>query len=280
MNSSQNPTAYMNMLIALVSVNIRLILSQRNRVLWALEFIGSITPAVIAWWIVWWYADEMFRADIAEAYTVYSAISATLYMQLYVPLFALLMGLTLISSEVEGETLVYPLTRPVPRTLIVVGKFLAFLILSAVTINASLFCTFVILGTLPDADLWLYEWDILLLDMGVFTLGLAAYGAVLMCIGSLFKYRMIIGILLLFVWDTSAAFFPGSTHQFTVRHYLLSLFPHELAGDGGLIDMLTTVTFSSEPWSVFMLLMITTVFCGLTTFVIKFRELPMGQTET
>lgn len=165
--------------------------------------------------------------ETSDPYVIYSMLCAMLYLQLAIPLLALLKGMGTFTEEIEEGTLMFLRLRPVPRTIIIAGKFFAFVLSTALLLIVSLWGSYIILSTIPESDMLLGDLDILIKDTWVLTLGLAAYGSVMMLVGTYFKHRIMMGIFLLFVWDAWAAYIPGSAHQFTIKHYLQSIFPHE-----------------------------------------------------
>lgn len=162
-----------------------------------------------------------------DPYFIYSMLCAMLYLQLVIPLLALLKGMGTFTEEIEEGTLMFLRLRPVPRTAIITGKFLAFVLSTGLLLILSLWSSYAILSTIPDSDMFFGDLKIVIKDTWVLLLGLAAYGSVMMLVGTYFKHRIVVGIFLIFVWDAWAAYIPGSAHKFTVKHYLQSIFPHE-----------------------------------------------------
>lgn len=268
-------------LAAIIVYNARMMLQRGNLFAWGVACLVAVAPALVFRGMVFWFSGtDVHLGPIEDAYFVYSNLSAVLYLQLFVPLLALMLGLSLITQEIENETVVYLLARPIPRTVLVLGKFLAYLVISVCLLSSALILTFLILATIPDAALITMEWDTLLLDIWVFTLGLGAYGAVLMFIGVCFKHKLIISLLLIFVWDSAATMIPGSAYRYTIRHYLASVFPHELRQENPILEMLTSQAVTPAMTSTLILLGIMAAGILLTTLIIKHRELPIGQAET
>src|SRR4030095_15824727 len=57
-------------------------------------------------------------------------------------------------------------------------------------------------------------------DLGVLALGLAAYGAVFLWAGALFRRPLVGGLLFVFGWEQLAAVLPGYLGRLTIAHYL------------------------------------------------------------
>ncbi len=214
-------------LTALIATNTRMSLLSRK------AFFPGVIVAfplglVIILRVLWaiWGAPNANPED-NNPYNIYSVLCAMLYLQLVIPLLSLLKGMGTFTEEIEEGTLMFLRLRPMPRTIIIAGKFLAYVLTTGILMVISLWGSYFILSSIPDSGMFWDDLDILIKDTWVLTLGLAAYGSVMMLVGTYFKHRIMVGIFLLFVWDAWAAYIPGSAHKFTIKHYLQSLFPHE-----------------------------------------------------
>ncbi|MBI1389815.1 MAG: ABC transporter permease subunit [bacterium] len=281
-----NPTDLLNPLAALISVNARMKLMGRSPLYPVILILLSLMPAIL-WRLVYAWLSQYaaIESSMIDAFTVYSIFCSTLFMQFYVPGLSLLMGMTIFSEEIENETVIYLLLRPVPRFILVLGKFLSYLAVSSGLLGVSLVMSYLIIGSTPGAGLITNQLDSLVKDWMVFTLGMAAYGAVMMLVGVFFKQRLLVGLLLMFVWDTTAAFLPGSAYQFTVRYYLFSIFSHADAQNttqnlfDAMKQMLGMHPHASAFSAVLVLCLIVTACVALTTMIVKHRPLKLGQQE-
>lgn len=287
MNEPQNRiTQYSNSLTALITVNAKMKLLGRSPLFPIILVLLSLMP-VILWRLVfaWLSKTASIESIWIDAYTVYAIFCSTLYMQFYVPLLAIFLGMSVFSEEIENETVVFLLLRPVPRTILVLGKFLSYVLVASSLLGVSLVMSYLIIGSIPESGLITANLDMLVQDWMVFTLGLASYGAVLMFIGVFTKHRLMTGIFLLFVWDPMAAYFPGSAYQLTVRHYLFSIFSHSDAQTGqaslrdALLLFLSDHPSASGFMSVIVLLLLIATCIALTTFIVKNRNLRLGQAQ-
>lgn len=150
----------------------------------------------------------------------------------YVLLTALAMGTAVIAEEIDGRTLTYLTTRPVPKTALLLGKAAAAWTTGAVLIGMTVIAGYTVF-TLGDgllfsggADSFLINLPTLGVDL-LLTLGaLAVYAAVFTFIGARFGRPMLWGIALAFGWESWVAFVPGLTRKLTAMHYIQSLSPH------------------------------------------------------
>ena len=109
----------------------------------------------------------------------------------------------IISQEVEQRTIVYLLTRPVPRWKLLVIRYLAS---ALVVFGIGVFGA--ILTAIGSGDHSLLSKDIVALAVGAF-----AYGALFLMVSLLFNRAMIICLLYAFGWEISIPSLPGSHVQ-------------------------------------------------------------------
>jgi ABC-2 type transport system permease protein len=197
----------------------------------------------------------------------------TAYIRFLVPLAALFYATSLIADEVEGKTLTYLLTRPIRRSAILTGKFVACL---ATTLSLSLPSLVVTFFLLMSARGWAAVGPAvpdLFRDMGVVALALLAYGALFTLMGVLLKRPMIPGLLFVFVWEMVANL-PGYLPRFTVTAYLRSLVRHRPPAEGfsEMFGQVLPVALSLE-----VLAGMVVVFLGLATWIFSTREYVMEQ---
>jgi ABC-type transport system involved in multi-copper enzyme maturation permease subunit len=161
----------------------------------------------------------------------YGFLVALYYVRNVLPLVALFYASSLVADEVEGKTITYLLTRPIPRAAVVAGKFAAYLVTTLALALPTIGLTFFLLmttrgwgglsGVVPD----------LFRDMGVTALALLAYGALFTLVGVLMRRPTIPGLMFLFGWELLANL-PGYLPRFTLTAYLRSLLRHRPAQEG------------------------------------------------
>jgi hypothetical protein len=167
-----------------------------------------------------------------------------LYLRFVVPVLGAFYGTSLISDEVEDRTITYLFTRPVPRGAIVVGKYLAYLVCTALVVLPSVTAVYMLVTPVAGGSIGA-TFPQLLTDLGLLALGLAVYGAVFALIGALMPRPLLAGLMLVFGWEQVALFVPGYLRRFTVAHYLQALVPHSMPQD----DTVTAIQslFSDPP---------------------------------
>jgi hypothetical protein len=81
---------------------------------------------------------------------------------------------------------------------------------------------------------------LLLTDLAMLAVGLAAYGAVFAWVGTRLKRPLVIGLVFAFGWEPAVLLFPGYLKRLTVAYYLQALVRHEMPQDSA-VSMLMQV---------------------------------------
>src|SRR5262245_160529 len=164
-------------------------------------------------------------------FALYGDLVVFVYLRNILPLVALFYATALVADEVEGRTLTYLLTRPVPRPAILAGKFAAYAATTlSLALPAVLVTFFVLLTRSTGMGLGAAAPD-LFRDIGVLALTLIAYGALFTLMGVLLKRPLIPGLLFLYLWELLANL-PGYLPRLTLTAYLRSLVRHRPADEG------------------------------------------------
>lgn len=263
-------------LTALITTNTQMSLSTRKAIFPALIVAFPLGLVVLFRALVFVWGMPGGNPEDSDPFNLYSVLCASVYLQFILPLLGLLKGMTTLSEEIDDGTIMFLRLRPVPRIVIVAGKFLGFALSTSLLLIVSLWCTYGILSTLPGANMFLGDLAVLIKDTWILCLGLAAYGSVTMLIGAYFRKPMMFGIFLLFVWDAWAAYIPGSAHKFTIKHYLQSIFPHQERQDASVTGIIQALLSNNAPSStlVSVLTLLGIVLAGiiLTNLTIQMKE--------
>ena len=164
---------------------------------------------------------------------IFGGLFWLLYLRFVVPVLGAFYGTSLMSDEVEDRTLTYLFTRPVPRGAVIIGKYMAYLVCTELVVLPSVTVAYLLTAPLGGGSIGA-SFPLLLTDLGILAIGLAAYGAVFALIGALVPRPLVAGLLLVFGWEQVALLVPGYLRRFTVAHYLQSLVPHAMPQDDTL----------------------------------------------
>ena len=151
------------------------------------------------------------------------------FLRFIVPVLGVFYGTSLIADEVEDKTITYLFTRPIPRSAIVLGKYLAYLACTVFVVLPSVVIVWLLIvpmgGTLGANFIDLVK------DLGLLALGLAVYGAVFALIGSAMKRPLLSGLVFVLGWEPVAVALPGYLKRLTVAYYVQGLVPQAMPQD-------------------------------------------------
>lgn len=154
-----------------------------------------------------------------------------LYLRFIVPILGVFYGTALIADEVEDKTVTYLFVRPIPRSAVLVGKYLAYLVTTACVVLPSVVLLYLLVAPLGNGSL-AGTFPALVKDLALLGIGLAAYGALFAFIGAQFKHPLVTGLVFAFGWEQVALMLPGYLRRVTIAYYLQSLVPHSMPADG------------------------------------------------
>lgn len=242
--------------------------SNRTRLFWVISLIPVVLLGIIKIIEVAKPVAGISTADF------YSNTVLVFYFQLLIPLLALFYGSSIITDEVDNKTLVYLTTCPIPKSSILLGKYLACIALMAMIIGSSFFISFLIATskTLNSPDAWAgfgrYA--------GVSLIALLSYSALFTFLGTLMRKSVLIGLLFIFGWESVVQYFPGSTQKFTLIHSIKSLLPFQAEQTKFLVFRLEP---SGAVESLVTLLLVAAVFLALATFIFQKKEYVLGDSD-
>lgn len=140
---------------------------------------------------------------------------------------AIFYGSVIVSDEIDGKGLTYLQMRPLPKSVILLTKFAAYMLGTVVIFGLS----HLYLTGIMQTHLELKE-RLLVVAMsfrytGSFALGLFAYGSLAVLLSVRFKYPVLWGLLFVFGWEriTMLPLMSTGIKRFSISHYLLTLFP-------------------------------------------------------
>lgn len=139
-----------------------------------------------------------------------------------------------IAQEVEQRTIVYLLTRPIPRHWIVLARSLA----SALTVWILSAITATAVGIVAFGPSFLIK-PAYVGDLLVFGVGALAYGALFVMFSLWFNRALIVCLMFAFGWETAVPNMPGDPSYMSIFSYLTSISAHPVRkGARGFMDIL------------------------------------------
>ncbi len=209
---------------------------------------------------------------------VFVRIVQFMYINTLVPLLALFFGSTLVGEDIESNTFPYILTRPIPRSAWILGKFMGYWLGVSALLGVSLTLTFVISTQLADFSLDSESMTMLAKYLGAMVMGLGAYGALSLFLGAFMKRPIIWGIVLVFFWQRIALALPGYVDFLTIDKYVTAIMP-EVEGMPSVLEMAAQalgvgkLIVEVQPIPAFFTLIgIMAGFVALAAYVVRGRE--------
>jgi ABC-2 type transport system permease protein len=161
--------------------------------------------------------------------TIFGLMLWGFFIRFSVPVLGVFYGTSLIADEVEDKTITYLFTRPIPRSAVVLGKYLAYLACTVFVVLPAVVLVWLLIvpigGRLGDSFIDLIK------DLALLALGLAVYGAVFTLIGATVKRPLLVGLLFVFGWETLVMAIPGYLKRASVAYYMQGLVPQAMPND-------------------------------------------------
>jgi ABC-2 type transport system permease protein len=159
-----------------------------------------------------------------------------LFVRFVVPVLGVFYGTALMADEVDDKTITYLFTRPVPRASILLGKYFAYLACVVLLLLPAVVVIYFLV--VPVGGSIGQGFPLLLADLGMLAVGVAAYGAVFALVGAWLKRPLIVGLVFAFGWEQAVLLIPGYLKRLTVAYYLQALVPHAMPQDSAVSSLL------------------------------------------
>jgi ABC-2 type transport system permease protein len=207
----------------------------------------------------------------------YGIISYLIVFRL-VALASAILTATILSAEVEQKTIVYLLTRPVPRWVLLLGRYLACSVMvSAIGAFGALGASIGVFGFRFNENTQLLN-DLLAVVFGAFS-----YCALFTLFTLLFNRAMIVCLLFGFGWEWVVANLPGKAYYLSIFSHLQAIAHHPVTAANRGIALLTGSLNGNAleaSTSIPVLLILIAVLVGLGVLVFSnFEYLPREDVE-
>lgn len=192
----------------------------------AITLVVALLPALLG--LLWRLLSPAGKFD---GESVYDSLVPSLIFSFSLTILSVIYSTNIVSQELEQRTIVYLLTRPIPRWRILVAKFAASLVIvwgttmaSTVLLALALF-GFTRFGTAGVGP------DLLALLLGGF-----AYGSLFLLLATLLTRPLIYGLMFVFGWETWVPTLPGAFAKLSIMTYLRALSAREITPDAAPAD--------------------------------------------
>jgi ABC-type transport system involved in multi-copper enzyme maturation permease subunit len=199
-----------------------------------------------------------------------------LFVRFVVPVLGVFYGTSLIADEVDDKTITYLFTRPVPRSAVLLGKYLSYLACVVLLVLPSVVVVYFLI--VPIGGHIGESFPSLAKDLGMLVAGLATYGAVFAFVGARLKKPLVAGLVFTFGWETTVLLIPGYLKWLSVAYYLQGLVPHAMPADSSISALLSVFQELPSVWvSVISLTGITVLGLWLAGLTVEKREYVLEQ---
>lgn len=144
-----------------------------------------------------------------------------LYLTFLLPLFMLAFASNSLGGEREARTLIWLVTRPLPRQAVYVAKFLGVLPWCVAAAFLGFACLCLVGGDLGRRAFIVY-WPSVLV-------GSIAFAALFHFIGALFRWPAVVGLVYIFFFEFLVNNLPGSLKRLSLNYYIRSLLYSDVA---------------------------------------------------
>ena len=171
---------------------------------------------------------------------IYGDVSTLMVFRI-LPLASAIYTTAIIGQEVEQKTIVYLLTRTIPRAKLLLLRFAAsVVVVFGISMIAALSVSIAVFkgGALGN--------PLLFKDMLAIGLGALGYGALFLFISLLFNRAMLICLLFSFGWETSVPNMPGSMSRLSITSYVQAIAEHPSTGTSNKLLALASGTLGTN----------------------------------
>lgn len=156
-------------------------------------------------------------AGIDNLMESYATLSSLLVFRL-LPLASAIFSSAVLSQEIEQKTIVYMLTRPIPRQQFLFFRTLASaLVVCLVTAVAALAVSLAVYGSKGFTNPYLMR------DLVAIAVGSLAYATLFVLVSLIINRAMVVTLLFAFAWETSVPGMPGSVYLVSISSYLTAI---------------------------------------------------------
>lgn len=201
---------------------------------------------------------------------VYNVLSASVVFGFVLVMMSVVFGTGVVSQEIEQKTIVYLLTRPVPRWRILLVKFAA--ATAAITVTAWSASLVLALATYGPREALRSS---ILRDLQILLAGALAYGALFVLLAALLNRPLMYGLFFAFGWESWVPYLPGNFKKLSVMTYLRVLAPHprpegESIELGELLNLMNPQAISQPyAWKVLLAVIVVALVGALVVFSVN-----------
>lgn len=194
-----------------------------------------------------------------------------LLLQVVVPLVTLVAGSAVVAEELEDRTATYLFSRPIPRAAVLLGRWLATLVLVWVVLLGSA-ASMLLLASRASTASAPMDASVVRPLLEAVLLGGAVYSALFAVAGVFLRHPMIAGIAYAFAVEGFLANLPGKNQALTIQYHLRSWIASRGSGPWQDVEGFADAAFETGPTALATLACVLVVALALGAVGISRRE--------
>lgn len=179
------------------------------------------------------------------------------------PIATLILATTAFRDEIEDRTMVYLILKPVSRFRLVAEKYLAVVLVTALSLWVGMILAWFIVGVIATSEL-LDTVEVLVAALVTILVGVMLYGAVFLAVSLVIPRALVVGIIYTLIWESLFSRLIPGVWVMSLRHYVDSVY-YRLVDDATLNMSNALQLYSALP----LITVVIVVALGLTTLRLR-----------
>lgn len=192
-----------------------------------------------------------------------------LYLQIFVLIYCVLYGSSLMRSDIEDRTMTYLITRGAKRYEVLLWKYLGSVVSLSLVFIISEFLTYAIMSLHGPAGSFSDHFPLFIVLAFSTVFGITIYIALFSMIGLISKHPLMVSLGFAFIWDIIIVNIPYNINKISIMHYLRSIF----ARDWMVMSHLQLERMTDPIISCILIVVLTLVFMTIGSFSLSRKDI-------
>jgi ABC-2 type transport system permease protein len=136
------------------------------------------------------------------------------------PLATLILATAALGDEIEDKTLQYLALKPISRSRIVLGKFLAVMVITVPIVWIGITVTWAVASWGHASEMRDMLWPMLAASL----VGMLGFGSVFLLLSLVIQRALLFGVFYVFIWESALSRFLPGIRSISISHYTRSMF--------------------------------------------------------
>ncbi len=191
----------------------------------------------------------------------------TLVISFFLPVMTMIYGSSLISDEIEDNSITQVLVSPLDRVRTFLGYYASLLILQfviMVVITTSGWLAYFTMNGFPSGAFSVYS-----SYLGLVIIGSIVYSSLFIFVSIVMENPIYFGLVYAFIWESFIGSIAGKIHLVAIKHYIRSLGSIWL-DHGGIVN------YDNTGWnaSIMVIFVVTAIFLIMGSVIFRSKEFP------